>query len=235
MLASVRFAFLLCLLFAIALAVSLPVQAQTAGVPASVTSMGFGGRPVNGISPSVTSLSSNGYGNNWSVFGNCCANFFLPANLNTEHRHHHRKKDGAELVGVIEPVYIPYAPADASEEDENEDVVDQDSNVASGPRNPDLPITRAPHQDAADQSLAAARPHPGESWNPVPAQVSTMLVFKDGHRSEVFNYAIAGDTLFDFDPGRTRKIPLADLDLPATRRANDDRGVDFEIPAGTGQ
>jgi hypothetical protein len=40
-----------------------------------------------------------------------------------------------------------------------------------------------------------------------------------------------GDTLFDFGAGRTHKILLADLDLAATRKANDDRGVDFQIPA----
>jgi hypothetical protein len=59
-----------------------------------------------------------------------------------------------------------------------------------------------------------------------------VLVFKDGHRSEVLNYAIVGDTLFDFGDGRTRKILLADLDLSATRKANDNRGVDFQVPAG---
>jgi hypothetical protein len=51
----------------------------------------------------------------------------------------------------------------------------------------------------------------------------------------VLNYAIVGDTLFDFDlaDGRTRKILVSDLDLPATRKANDERGVDFQIPAST--
>jgi hypothetical protein len=42
-----------------------------------------------------------------------------------------------------------------------------------------------------------------------------------------------GDTLFDFGAGRTHKILLADLDLAATRKANDDRGVDFQIPASS--
>jgi hypothetical protein len=64
----------------------------------------------------------------------------------------------------------------------------------------------------------------------VSAQPYTVLVFKDGHQSDVLNYAIVGDTLFDFAEGRTRKILLADLDLKATQKANDDRGVDFQIP-----
>jgi hypothetical protein len=63
-----------------------------------------------------------------------------------------------------------------------------------------------------------------------------VLIFKDGHQSDVINYAIVGDTLFDFGAGRTHKILLADLDLAATRKANDDHGVDFQIPASaTGQ
>jgi hypothetical protein len=68
------------------------------------------------------------------------------------------------------------------------------------------------------------------SEDPVTAQPSTVLVFKDGHQFDVLNYAIVGDTLFDFADGRTKKILLADLDLPATRKANDDNGVDFQIP-----
>jgi hypothetical protein len=47
------------------------------------------------------------------------------------------------------------------------------------------------------------------------------------------NYAIVGDTLFDFVGGRTKKILLSDLDLPATRKANDDIGVDFQLPVST--
>jgi hypothetical protein len=30
---------------------------------------------------------------------------------------------------------------------------------------------------------------------------------------------------------RTQKISLADLDVPATVRANDDRGMEFKVPA----
>jgi hypothetical protein len=64
----------------------------------------------------------------------------------------------------------------------------------------------------------------------VVAQPSTVLIFRDGHRSEILNYAVVGDTLFDLGADRTHRILLADLDLPATRKANDDRGVDFQVP-----
>jgi hypothetical protein len=234
MLAGVRF-FLFSSLLAISFAMVLPSQAQTNGVPPSVTSMGFGGKFINGVSPSVISLGSGGYGNGWSVLGNCCANFFWPVNPHTglgSGRHHH-KRDDAPLVGVVEPIYVPYAAADAAEDDE--DAVDEDPGVGSGRRDPDAPIAHAEGRDAADKTFASARSLPQDSADLVPAQISTALVFKDGHRSEVFNYAIAGDTLFDFDASRSRKIPLADIDVPATRKANDDRGVDFQIPVNPAQ
>jgi hypothetical protein len=33
-----------------------------------------------------------------------------------------------------------------------------------------------------------------------------------------------------FDGSRTRKIPLSALNIPATEKANQDQGVDFQIP-----
>jgi hypothetical protein len=47
---------------------------------------------------------------------------------------------------------------------------------------------------------------------------------------EVGNYAIVGATLFDLTPGHSRKIPISDLDLEATRQQNDARGVIFQLP-----
>jgi hypothetical protein len=48
---------------------------------------------------------------------------------------------------------------------------------------------------------------------------------------EVGNYAIQGATLFDLTPGHKRKVALMDLDLEATRRQNDERGVTFQLPS----
>jgi hypothetical protein len=81
-------------------------------------------------------------------------------------------------------------------------------------------------QDSAPQQRQSERRE-----DPSPA---TVLVFRDQHRQEVQNYAIVGQTLWSFAPSRTRKIPLADLDIPATSKANDERGVDFHLP-GTGE
>jgi hypothetical protein len=258
MLAGMRSCFLLSLLLVFSVAAYLPVQAQIHGVPASVTSLGFGGsdNPNPGVRASVTSLGPNGYGGNRPVFGNCCANFFWPANQNQglffdgrfsghqfSGRHfsgrqssgrHHRRGDHSDFpVGVSEPAYIPYAvPYAVPYDDEaDDDSGDADYVRAPGARNAEPPTKRADARDFARRADTSVKPTPSEPEEPVTAQPSTVLVFKDGHQSDVINYAIVGDTLFDFGAGRTHKILLADLDLAATRKANDDHGVDFQIPA----
>jgi hypothetical protein len=67
---------------------------------------------------------------------------------------------------------------------------------------------------------------------PEPLQPATVLVFKDGHQVEVSNYAIVGNTIFDFTPGHSRRVALSELNVQATQKQNDDRGVDFRLPAG---
>jgi hypothetical protein len=62
------------------------------------------------------------------------------------------------------------------------------------------------------------------------AAPATVLVFRDEHKQEIHNYAIVGQTLFSFNPQHTQKIPLSDLDIPATTKENDQRGVDFHVP-----
>jgi hypothetical protein len=253
MLAGMRSCFLLSSLLVFSLATYLPVQGQIHGVPASVTSFGFGGsdNPNPGVRASVTSLGPNGYGNSRPVFGNCCANFFFPANQNQgmffgsqfsgrqfsdrqSSGRHHRHGDHSEFpVGSYIPYAVPYAVPYAIPYDEeaDDDSGDADYVRAPGPRNVEPPIKRAGSRDFASKTDASVQPTPSEPEKPVTAQPSTVLIFKDGHQSDVVNYAIVGDTLFDFGAGRTHKILLADLDLAATRKANDDHGVDFQIPA----
>jgi len=85
--------------------------------------------------------------------------------------------------------------------------------------------------EAAAQQRASARPSvPAAHERPAPA---TVLVFRDGRRQEVQNYAIVGNTLFDLEPNRTEKILLSQLDIPASIRANDERGVEFSLPRRT--
>jgi hypothetical protein len=58
----------------------------------------------------------------------------------------------------------------------------------------------------------------------------TELVFRDKHTEEVQNYAIVGQTFWILNAEKARKIPIAQLDIPATRKVNEDRGVDFQLP-----
>jgi hypothetical protein len=58
----------------------------------------------------------------------------------------------------------------------------------------------------------------------------TVLVFRDGHRMEIQNYAIAGQTLWVFNERQARKYPLSELNIPATSAANEQRGVQFSAP-----
>ena len=59
----------------------------------------------------------------------------------------------------------------------------------------------------------------------------TVLIFRDERKQEVHNYAVVGQTLWIFAPQATKKIPLAQLDIPETAKANDERGIDFRVPA----
>ncbi len=58
----------------------------------------------------------------------------------------------------------------------------------------------------------------------------TVLVFRNGTHMEIQNYAAAGTTLYVFTPPRRKKVLIPDLDIPATVRANKERGVEFRLP-----
>ena len=56
------------------------------------------------------------------------------------------------------------------------------------------------------------------------------LSFGTGKKEQIHNYAIVGKTLWVFNERQARKILLSELDIPATRKANEERGVEFSIP-----
>ena len=82
---------------------------------------------------------------------------------------------------------------------------------------------------AEQQSGPAARPVPQP---PPRAEIhaATVLVFRDRHSEEIQNYAVVGKTLWVFTEQRSRKIPIAELNVPATTKANEARGIDFRLP-----
>lgn len=222
-----------------------PFYCQVHGVPASVTSFGFGGNisPAPGVPASVTSLGPNGFNFVPPVNGRCCFNTFFPGqqfsslpsdqhrsrlNLRDLNRRHHFGPifTPSYVVAYPYPVAVPYGV----EGDEEEQDYASDSSVVDRRRPGDRRYQREKDADAF-----ASAPEPGASFpsatEAVAAQPSTLLIFKDGRKAEVENYAIVGETLFEFTNGLTHKVQLADLDLPATQKANDDRGVEFHAPA----
>ncbi len=211
------------------------LPAQIHGVPASVTSFGFGGSHsfTPGVAASVTSLGPNGFGGH-ARFGNCCFNPFLRSRVQSpmfvRGRRSHRGFYPFSGVGYGVPYPQVVVDPDAYYDDEDEyeggpTIFDRRGSYSRRPRVRSM----EPEPGPAPPPAAAATPP-----EPVVAQPSTLLVFRDGHQAELQNYAIVGNTLFDLTDNRSHKIQLADLDLPATRKANDARGVDFQVPAEPG-
>jgi hypothetical protein len=210
-------------------------QAQINAAPPSVTSLGFGGHPVSGVSPSVTSLGPRGYTPGLNpAFPNSRVVVGARPNLpsNAHHPHHH---DGPIWGGAyVTPYYGYYENGSGNGDDSANDADDDQYN--GGPtifdrRGPGH-AARPPAEDSADRQpaeIAASTPEP----SPAPPQEPTLLVFRDGHQLEVENYAIVGSTLYDLTEGHRRRIGLSELDLVATAKQNDDRGIDFRVPAGS--
>ena len=71
-------------------------------------------------------------------------------------------------------------------------------------------------------STAIASPAPPPVRAPERPAIPINLVFRDGRRLNIQSYAIVRGTLWVLDEGTTR-IPLSDLDLDATHRANPSR------------
>lgn len=68
---------------------------------------------------------------------------------------------------------------------------------------------------------------------PLPPAV---IVYRDGHTEEVARYMIQGPDLYTtsdyYATGAwTRKIPLSELDIPASLRLNKERGTKFNLPS----
>jgi len=103
---------------------------------------------------------------------------------------------------------------------------DQQSQQARQPEPTQPQVSVSPEDNSQPRdSYRVRRGQPQSAVEPAP---KTTLVFRDGHKTEIQNYAIMGDNLFDLTNSAVmKKIPLALLDLDATRRANEANGVDF--------
>lgn len=232
----------------VAAAFALPAFGQARGVPASVTSIGFGGNKSDnppGVPASVTSLGPNGFGSDGSRFPTCCIQPLFPINPHPpidRHRHHPRPPffgGGVVVYPYYYPTIIDQAPVDDAMEKEdfrggptifdrrgsgNYDAIDSYVKRSEELRR----LREQRDREELEQARAAA---PATPQAPVANEPATVLIFKDGHKAEVKNYAIVGDQLYDFTPDHHRKIALADLDIAASVKANDELGIDFRVPS----
>ncbi len=229
---------------------SLSASAQANGVPPSVTSFGFGGQPgFHGTPPSVTSLGPHGATPQHPVHPHP----LQPQAGGQPGHHHHHDGSNQNSYPYYVPYYIPYYPAMDYEGPAEDSAAAQDppDTYEGGPtifdrrgsgspaandyvaERPRAAVPRPPAPVAAasdDPPRAAQVPDPPAAAQPVIALQATILIFKDGHKQQIGNYAIVGSNLYDLTPGRRQKVALTDLDLDATQKANDDEGNDFRLP-----
>lgn len=80
-------------------------------------------------------------------------------------------------------------------------------------------------------NMAAA---PATAPAPIAPEPQLTLIFQDGHTQTIRNYVLTPSTVIVMDQaasGREPRIPLSELNLPATERTAQQAGVDFSPPA----
>jgi hypothetical protein len=119
-------------------------------------------------------------------------------------------------------------------------MADHDAGVQSDLYRLQAELDQVRQQQAYDRQQYAlsapadtSRPIPAARPRPEPPAPATVLIYRDGHQAEVHNYAVVGQTLWIFSEERARKVALADLDLDASRSANEARGVEFAVQLPT--
>lgn len=94
-------------------------------------------------------------------------------------------------------------------------------------------------------SSPAGKLHPGisdpaDGMKAAPELPAAVLVFRDGHKEELQKYMIQGDAIYTssnaYTPGAlTKRIPLSELDIPASLKLNKDRGTGFSLPSASNE
>src|SRR5438876_10041327 len=112
---------------ALGLFATVSAAGQINGVPASVTSIGFGGHgnKISGVPPSITSLGANGFGARSPFFNEptCCINPLFPVNSNPRifSRHHNRFSVFTGFVPFYAGPYTPVIVVQSPDEEPAED------------------------------------------------------------------------------------------------------------------
>jgi hypothetical protein len=183
----------------------------------------------------VTSLGPQGYAPQHHPPLTSAGNGFHHDRNHNRDGHRHQGQDSNFVGPTWYAVPVPYAVEGAPADDQQEQAADDDADYqggptvfdrrGSGPRSYVPPVKDTPPAHTAERAREEA-----PAVEPDPPLPPTLLVFKDGRTVEVANYAILGQTLFDLTPGRRHKFAIMDLDLEATHKQNDERGVTFQLP-----
>jgi len=88
-----------------------------------------------------------------------------------------------------------------------------------------------------EQTIAAPKTAPSRAPSVLPPAV---LVFRDGHQEEIGKYVIVGSIIYAGADYWTsglwaRKVEIADLDVPATLKVNEQRGAQFRLPSSANE
>ena len=93
----------------------------------------------------------------------------------------------------------------------------------------------APKGPTEATSLRTTVAQQKSATEPTRALPPAVLVFRDGRKEEITRYAIIGGTIYtssDYwnNGSWTTKVPIAELDVPATLELNRERGANFNLP-----
>ena len=131
-----------------------------------------------------------------------------------------------------QPVFLPYAvytaPPYYHVAEQTPTVADRESDLSREVDRLRDEVERLREEQVSREEArqAALQPRP-----PVEDKTATtILVFRDGRRSEVHNFALVGQTLWVFTEQRARKIAVSDLDVESTKEVNAGRGIVFRLP-----
>jgi hypothetical protein len=93
-------------------------------------------------------------------------------------------------------------------------------------------LTTQVQQLQAELAAARGQSTPTSAVQNVPA---VTLILKDGRRIEAAGYALVGSTLWILNAQDATKISLSDVDVDATQKENQKRGINVVIPPNTSQ
>ena len=188
------------------------------GIPASVTSPRTDGS-LRGIPGSVTDPRAAGAFRSTIPFGH----------VHPVEPFHHRRPVAVVPYAYYGYPYYDYSAYEQSEPQPAQTVQPQVIIIKEESAHSDDGTRYGEHSFAGgDPAPEAVQSRPAPIAQPEDPGPMTTLVYRDGHKMELRNYAIVGPDLIDLTKSPViKKIPLASLDLEATRRENEDNGVNF--------